>query len=175
MTEPLPMPPSPGVPAIHHRPAHLGRRFHQICQAAIAEALAEHDLVSLEYGMLATLAEEPGIDQRRLAEAMGIDRNSASQMVEALAGRGLVAREVDPQDRRARVLHLTDAGRDLRDRTRPLMLAANARVLQPLAPAERDTFLALLLRVVDHNEALARPGAGRRPRRTSPRTPEEIA
>jgi DNA-binding MarR family transcriptional regulator len=167
--------PRPGVPEIHRRPAHLARRFQQICQAAIADALADQGLVSLEYAVLATLAEEPGIDQRRLAEAIGIDRNSASQMVDALAGRGLLQRDVDPEDRRARVLHLTEAGRARRDRTRPLLLAANARVLAPLAPAERETLLGLLLRVVEQNEALARPGAGRRPRRHSPHIREEVA
>jgi DNA-binding MarR family transcriptional regulator len=167
--------PKPAVPELHRRPAHLARRFQQICQAAIADALAGQGLVSLEYGVLATLAEEPGIDQRRLAEAMGSDRNSTSQMVDALAGRGLIQRDVDPEDRRARVLHLTEAGRALRDRTRPLMLAANARVLEPLGAAERETFLALLLRVVEQNEALARPGAGRRPRRPNRQIREAVA
>ena len=106
---------------------------------------------------------------RRLAEAIGIDRNSASQLVEGLERRGLIAREVDPQDRRARVLHLTGQGRTLRDRVRPRMLEANARVLEPLASWEAEAFLALLVRMVDHHEALARPGAGRRPRRSSPK------
>lgn len=164
--------PTATVPAIHQRPAHLARRFNQLCQALIAEALEEEGLANTEYPALATLAEEPGIDQRRLAEAIGIDRNSASQLVEALERRGLIARDVDPQDRRARVLHLTAEGRAARDRTRPRMLQANDRVLEPLAPWEREAFLALLVRIVDHHERLARPGAGRRPRHPSPRTPK---
>lgn len=152
------------VPAIHHRPAHLARRYNQACQAHVAAALAGQGLVSIEYGALASLAEEPGIDQRRLAEALGIDRNSAGQIAEALAQRGLIRREVDPADRRGRHLFLTDAGRALRDAVRPAMLAANARALEPLDPAERDMFLRLLIRLVDHHEAVAQPGAGRRPR-----------
>jgi DNA-binding MarR family transcriptional regulator len=158
-----------GVPTLHRRPAHLVRRLNQICLALIAQALEDDGLVNVEYAALATLAEEPGIDQRRLAEAIGIDRNSASQLVEGLERRGLIARDVDPQDRRARVLHLTGQGRTLRDRVRPRMLEANARVLEPLASWEAEAFLALLVRMVDHHEALARPGAGRRPRRSSPK------
>jgi DNA-binding MarR family transcriptional regulator len=162
-------PPHVGVPAIHQRPAALGRRFHQICQALVAEALEEERLANIEYPALAALADEPGIDQRRLAEAIGIDRNSASQLADALERRGLIAREVHPEDRRARVLHLTDEGRAVRDRARPRMLEANNRVLEPLAPWEREAFLALLVRIVNHHEVLARPGAGRRPRRCSTR------
>lgn len=152
------------VPAIHHRPAHLARRYNQACQAHIGAALAGRDLANIEYAALATLAEEPGIDQRRLAEALGIDRNSAGQVAEALARRGLIRREVDPADRRARHLVITEEGRALRDTVRPAMLAANARALEPLDDAERDTFLRLLIRLVDHHEAVAQPGAGRRPR-----------
>jgi DNA-binding MarR family transcriptional regulator len=156
------------VPPIHHRPAHLARRYHQACLAHVALALAGHGLVSIEYGVLATLAEEPGIDQRRLAEALGIDRNSAGQVAEALAQRGLIRREVDPADRRARCLFLTEEGRLRRDTARPDMLAASARMLDPLDAAERDAFLGMLLRLVEHHEALARPGAGRRPRHMPP-------
>jgi DNA-binding MarR family transcriptional regulator len=159
------------VPPIHHRPAHLARRYHQACQAHVAAALAGHRLVGAEYAALATLAEEPGIDQRRLAEALGIDRNSAGQVAEALAARGLIRREVDAADRRARHLFLTDDGRALRDAVRPAMLAANARVLEPLDAAEQDAFLRLLIRLVEHHEAVAQPGAGRRPR-SHPRTGE---
>ncbi|WP_237217349.1 MarR family winged helix-turn-helix transcriptional regulator [Falsiroseomonas oryziterrae] len=158
-------PPLPaGVPPVHHRPLHLVRRLQQIGAALLAETLRPHGLFGLEYGVLATLAEEPGIDQRRLAEAMGVDRNSAGQMVEALEARGLLTREVDPADRRARVLRLTASGVALRNAVRPAMLSVNARLVEPLPQAERDAFLSMLLRVVDHHEALARPGAGRRPR-----------
>jgi DNA-binding MarR family transcriptional regulator len=159
--------PTATVPAIHQRPAHLARRFNQLCQALIAEALEEHGLTNIEYPALATLAEEPGIDQRRLAEAIGIDRNSVGQLVATLERRGLILRTVDAQDRRARVLHLSTEGRAARDRTRPRMLEANARILEPLAAWEREALLALLLRVVHHHESRARPGAGRRRRPTT--------
>ncbi|MFL6975433.1 MAG: hypothetical protein ACJ8F2_26265 [Xanthobacteraceae bacterium] len=38
----------------------------------IAEALAGEEVVQLEYGTLLCLEIEPGVDQRRLAEAMGL-------------------------------------------------------------------------------------------------------
>jgi DNA-binding MarR family transcriptional regulator len=159
---------------IHRRPAHLARRYNQACQALIATALGRHELSNAEYPALATLAEEPGIDQRQLGETLGIDRNSAGLLAETLEQRGLIRREVHPADRRARRLFLTDEGRRRRDLARPDMLAANARALEPLDARERDIFLGLLERLVAHHEALARPGAGRRPRTAAP-LPGELA
>ncbi|MFL6929781.1 MAG: hypothetical protein ACJ8FK_07700, partial [Xanthobacteraceae bacterium] len=60
----------------------LARRFQLICATMIAEALAGEEVVQLEYGTLLCL--EPGVDQRRLAEAMGIDPSHASLMVDRL-------------------------------------------------------------------------------------------
>src|SRR5262245_53764420 len=68
---------SGGVP-IRRTPAPLARRFQQICATIIAEALGGTDLVQLEFAVLVFLEDVPGIDQRRLAEAMGIDRNNIS-------------------------------------------------------------------------------------------------
>ena len=130
----------------------------------IAEALAGEEVVQLEYGSLVCLEIEPGIDQRRLAEAMGIDPSNASLIVERLHSKGLIERRVKDGDRRARELYLTSKGRKLWRRIRPKTRAANERVLAPLAPRERELLLDLLIRVIEGNRAHARPGAGRRKR-----------
>jgi DNA-binding MarR family transcriptional regulator len=130
----------------------------------IADALAGEEVVQLEYGSLVCLEIEPGIDQRRLAEAMGIDPSNASLIVERLHSKELIERRVKDGDRRARELYLTSKGRKLWRRIRPKTRAANERVLAPLAPRERELLLDLLIRVIEGNRAHARPGAGRRKR-----------
>jgi DNA-binding MarR family transcriptional regulator len=130
----------------------------------IAEALAGEDLVQLEYGSLVCLDIEPGIDQRRLAEAMGIDPSNASLIVDRLHSMGLIERRINGADRRARELYLTPKGKKLWWRINPRTRAANEQVLAPLAPTEREVFLDLLIRVIKGNWAHARPGAGRRKR-----------
>jgi DNA-binding MarR family transcriptional regulator len=130
----------------------------------IAEALAGEEVVQLEYGSLVCLEIEPGIDQRRLAEAMGIDPSNTSLIVDRLHSKGLIERRIKGADRRARELYLTPKGKKLWRRLRPKTSAANERVLAPLAPAERELLLNLLIRVIEENRAHARPGAGRRKR-----------
>jgi DNA-binding MarR family transcriptional regulator len=131
----------------------------------IAEALAGEEVVQLEYGTLLCLEIEPGIDQRRLAEAMGIDPTNASLIIERLHSRGLVERRVKETDRRANALYLTTKGKALWRRLRPETSAANERVLAPLTQSQRELFLDLLILLIEGNRTHAIPGAGRRKRR----------
>jgi DNA-binding MarR family transcriptional regulator len=142
----------------------LARRFQQVCAAMVAEAIAGEDLVQLEYGSLIAIEIEPGVDQRRLADAIGIDPSNACLIVDRLHSMGLIERRINDADRRARELYLTPKGKALWRRLHVKAGAANERVLAPLAPAERELFLDLLIRVIEGNRAHARPGAGRRKR-----------
>jgi DNA-binding MarR family transcriptional regulator len=147
---------------IQPTPSALARRFHQICATVVAETLAEEGLTPLQYAVLAYLYVQPDVDQNGLAARLGIDRASTSQLVDHLETSGLVDRRINGNDRRGRLLRLTPHGTKLRERLQPIGRAAEARILKPLSPDERETLIALLVRVVAANEVYARPGAGRR-------------
>ena len=153
-----------GGPPIPRRAPPLARRFQQICASRVAEALAGEDLVQLEFGTLIALELEPGVDQRRLADAMGIDPSNASLIVDRLHSKGLIERQVNDSDRRARNLYLTQKGRAVWRRLRGKTKVATDRILAPLDSAERELFLDLMIRVIEGNREHARPGAGRRKR-----------
>jgi DNA-binding MarR family transcriptional regulator len=154
-----------GIP-IRRITAPLVRRLQQICVAMISEALAGSDLVQLEYAVLAFIDDVPGIHQHTLSEAMGIDRNNVSVIVDRLEQRGLVTRSPGAEDRRARQLFLTSRGKALWRRYRLNVRAANERILSVLKPAERKLFVDMLVRLVQAHQVHARPGAGRRKRRS---------
>jgi hypothetical protein len=67
-------------------------------------------------------------------------------------------------ERRARLLRLTPRGEKLHRRLRPEAIGAQFRLLDCLAPNERELLLDLLVRVIEANRVLARPGAARRKR-----------
>ena len=161
------------VPPAHRVPAHLARRFHQICLGAVAEVITPAGITPGEYAVLVATIDLPGLDQRRLAVRLGIDPVSTGQMIDRLEQAGLVERRVDPNDRRARLLSATRSGVRLRQRLRPPAMAAQERILAPLSPAERTIFLDCLARIVEGNESYARPGNGRRPPRRKPHVPRE--
>lgn len=159
-----------GTPPVHRVPAALARRFDQICVSTLAQALAGEDLTPLEFAVLRYVDEEPGIDQSGLCKRLGVDRNSTSLLVNRLESNGLIARRVNGDDRRARLLYLTPDGKRLHERVRPKTFAGWQRMLSVLKPAERELLLDLLVRLIEGNRILARPGAGRRkPKTTNPR------
>ena len=161
------IPKSP-VPLAHRHVAHLARRLQQICLGVISEALEPADLTPLQYAVLGSLDDAPGIDQRRLADRIGVDPVSAHQLLDELEAAGLVERRIAADDRRSRSLHLTRDGLKLRRSLRAPMMATQDRILGPISPEERARFVALLTRVIEGNESYARPGNGRRrPRRNS--------
>lgn len=167
-TEPLP------VLASHRVPAHLARRFHQICLGVTAEILDDQDITPIQWGVMAAILEEPGTGQKHIAKRVGIDPVTLGQMIDALEKKGLVKRQTDPGDRRGRQLFLTRRGTELRLRLRPSMLEAQERLLAPLTKTERAALLDMLARVVVANGSYARPGNGRqKPRKRSSSHPAD--
>ena len=164
---------SPDTIAPYRVPFPLSRQFHQICATVLAETLAGEDVAApLRFGALNCVCDFPGITQTRLGELLGADRTNVSQIVDELEAKGLITRLADPADRRAHKLRATQRGKSLRDRLVGPIDDAQARILAPLAAHERQLLIDLLARVVEANEEYARPGAGRRPPRKTPR-PEQ--
>jgi len=149
-----------GIP-VRRLPAPLARRFQQICVSMVADALSGAGVVQLEWAVLMFIDDAPGIDQSRLSQAMGIDRNSVSSILERHETKGLVERRINGADKRAREVYLTRKARDLQRRVQPKTRAANDRILAPLKSSERKLFIDMLVRLVEGNRVHARPGAGR--------------
>ena len=145
-------------------PMPLARRFVQICTSAMAQALDGEDLTPLQYGVLAYVWGEPDLDQASLASRMGVDRTNAGLLVEQLEAKGLVERRMAESDRRVRLVRLSERGKALHRQLAPGVLHGQIRLLDVLSARDRKSFLSMLVRVIDANEALARPGTGRRRR-----------
>jgi MarR family transcriptional regulator, temperature-dependent positive regulator of motility len=155
------------IPVRHRKIGPLSRRFFQVYLGLILEVLEPFELDPAFYSVLVELSDQPGIDQRSLGEALGIDRTTVGEIVDELERRGLIDRSIDPNDRRARVLCLTKKGDALRLKIRPQMQAAQERFVSPLAARERTLFLDLLYRLVAGNLDHEVTGGFRRQKRKS--------
>lgn len=165
---------SRGVPPNHRVPAHLARRFQQICLGIAAEVTGPAGLTPIEYTVIGALDDWSDVDQGTLAAMLGINNVTIHHMAHRLEAVGLVEQRIDPFDRRSRLLRLTPRGHALRQELRSAGRAAQERILAPLAPAERPLFVDMLTRLVEAHEAYARPGNGRR-RAPRPAAPEPLA
>lgn len=66
-----------------------------------------------QFGLLMQLHHKGACGMSEVSERFDITPAAASQLVDKLVQNGLVQREEDPQDRRAKLLNLTEKGRDL--------------------------------------------------------------
>ena len=130
---------------IHSMAGHLIRRLNQISTQIFASHMQRNglDLTPVQFAAMETVAAFPGIDQAGVAAQIAYDRATIGGVIDRLEQKGLVAREVNPKDRRARVLRLTKAGAGLLDRIRPVVAALQDEILAELQPDERAVFLDL--------------------------------
>jgi DNA-binding MarR family transcriptional regulator len=98
-----------------------------------------------QYGVLMALGEAGPLGQQHLAELVGVDPRNAVPIIDALAEQGLVHREVDPADRRRRVLDLTARGREVVGELASVGAEIERDLLSPLTPAEQATLRRMLL------------------------------
>ena len=119
--------------------------------------LDEHGLSMWAYVVLSRLGDEPLRGQAVLAQAIGADKTRIIDVLDDLQERGLIRREADPADRRARLLALTPAGRRTRDQVRRAIRREEQRVLKTLPPDERAVFLRALQRLAAHSAETQRP------------------
>jgi DNA-binding MarR family transcriptional regulator len=110
--------------------------------------LAGLDLAPSHTQILALLSEGIAGSQREIAGVLGLNEGRAVGLLDDLEERGLVAREVDPEDRRRRVVTLTAQGRRTVERVRRLGRDAEAETLAPLSEAEREQLRGLLRRLL---------------------------
>ena len=106
--------------------------------------LAARDLSMWDYVVLSRLAAAPAETQLSLAQAIGYDKSRLIGLLDELQGAGLLTREPDPKDRRAKVISLTAAGKSRQERARRDIRAMERRLLAGVDPADVDLLRKLL-------------------------------
>ena len=134
----------------------LIRRNHQIGLAIFAERFNGYDITPMQYSVLWTLLKADALDQATLAQAVALDRNTCSNILARLEKSGRISRRVDPNNRRTKLVSISDDGRKLMAELKKPMESVQSKILQPLSPAERRVFLELLSKLADSNNDLSR-------------------
>ncbi len=108
---------------------------------------ADLDFTSAEMRVLVTVIDHPGLRQAALAERLHIEPMTLCGHLDRLAGKGLIERRPDPDDRRAKLVHATAAGAPTLARLRAAIETVRAAPIAGLAPEEVRTLRDLLARV----------------------------
>ncbi len=151
----VPHPLAPVV-ALDAQPGFHIRRLQQIAVAIFLQETETSGITPVQYAALQTVVNQPGIDQRTLARAIGLDTSTVAGVIDRLEARALLQRNASPDDRRVRLLTPTDDGCALVAQVVPAMLRAQQRILAPLPTAEQAEFMRMLRTLVSANNELSR-------------------
>ncbi|MEK9723425.1 MAG: MarR family transcriptional regulator [Rhodospirillaceae bacterium] len=130
---------------VYEMAGHLIRRLNQTSTHIFATHMQRIglDLTSVQFAAMDAISCFPGIDQAGVAAKIGYDRATIGGVIDRLAQKGYITRDVSRQDRRAREVRLTADGARVFADVAPVVRALQDEILLGLDPAERATFLKL--------------------------------
>jgi len=131
-------------------PGHLIRRAQQAHNACWLAEFGQ-ELTGPQYAVLRIVGLEREATHARLGELAALDKATLSGVVDRLVRRGLLSTQPDPQDRRARRLVLTDAGRALERAARPRVRRVQTQTAQPVAAGDRGWLQGVLEQLAFRN------------------------
>ena len=130
----------------------LGHALYQLSE----ESLAAADLSFAQYRILMDLLFSerieacPGLNPSDLSERQGVTRNTVSSLIRNLEEDGLIARQLDAEDRRRFIIRLTDKGREKVQDHANRHFTMLSDCFGMLAPGEKETMIRLLRKLGEH-------------------------
>lgn len=124
----------------------LSRRWRKVIHAELAAT----GLTDATWTPLVYLdAGGDGITQKALAERVGLDTSTLVRLLDILSEREFIERRVDPNDRRARLIILTEAGKAEVARIKAQLIKVEAELLSGLDETEVAVMLQAFAKISD--------------------------
>ncbi|MEO1344883.1 MAG: MarR family transcriptional regulator [Pseudomonadota bacterium] len=101
-----------------------------------------------EFVILYCLRHMPGLVAQDICRVTGQPKNSISRAVSDLLKKGYVQRSIDPEDKRAKPLTLTEAGRTILDNLSPIVKVRQDAMRAALTDNEMAQFDRLIRKLV---------------------------
>lgn len=140
---------------IYSAPGHLIRRAQQILVSLFLEQTGGV-ITPVQFGVLAVLESQGELDQITLAQRLALDASTSGSALERVEKKGWIARRVHDEDKRRRLVRLTEEGRALLVELRDDVETVQHRLLDSLDPKERAVFMRLLAKLVNLNNDASR-------------------
>ncbi|MFA4914890.1 MAG: MarR family transcriptional regulator [Burkholderiaceae bacterium] len=119
----------------------VARAYRSVADRALAD-LDLSQATAWPIVMIGRLGE--GVRQGAVAEALGIEGPTLVRVLDQLVASELIQRHEDPSDRRAKTLHLTPAGRALREKVETVLIDVRRQVFADIDPADIEATLRVL-------------------------------
>jgi DNA-binding MarR family transcriptional regulator len=107
----------------------------------------EFGITRREWVILAILSTEEVINSSALASRAELTPPATSKAVSSLLTKGLLERNVDPQNRRVARINISTSGKDVYEQILPIVISINKYILEPISKDEIELLDSMLERM----------------------------
>ncbi|MFC5477277.1 MarR family winged helix-turn-helix transcriptional regulator [Massilia suwonensis] len=136
---------------------HASRAYKSMADK-VASGYSLSQATALPVLILGRLGQD-GVRPGVLADALGLEPSSLVRVVDLLIDSGLIERHEDPQDRRARILQLTEEGRTRAAQMEEALIPFRRSVFEGVSPQDIDACLRVLTSI---QARIGKPDSGDR-------------
>ena len=104
-------------------------------------------LTRSQWFVMAHLSRNEGLNQSALADILEIEPITLVHQLDRLENAGWIERRLDANDRRVRLLYLTELGREILGKMQAMGLETKAEAVSGLSAAEQDALIDTLTRI----------------------------
>lgn len=122
-------------------------RYSMVKKRIAAKYLKEEDLNTFESILLGIVYKKHQCSQDKIGEITLFDGASIARALKKLEDRGFVSRQPDPNNRRKKLVTITDAGQGLYDEVRKAFHKGNDAIFKDITSEEQTQLEKILMKV----------------------------
>lgn len=122
-------------------------RYSMIKKRIAANYLKKEDLNTFESILLGIVYKKQECSQDKIGEITLFDGASIARALKKLEDRGFVSRQTDPNNRRKKIVTITDAGQELYDEVRKAFHKGNDAIFKDITSEEQTQLEKILMKV----------------------------
>lgn len=138
--------------ALVEQPGFLFRRLASQSHALFHRLSGQDEITAPQLTLLGTLLRSGPLPQAELGRAVGIDKNTLTEMLRRMETRGLIGRSRHATDRRSLTIAITTEGAKRVEALAPAAMRVGAAMLEPIPAEHRALFLDCLRRLAEKIE-----------------------
>jgi len=127
---------------------YLANQMARLFAAGLHRRIQSIGLAPAQFMVLLELWELDGRTQSDLVGALDVEQATMANTLSRMERDGLITRRASAEDKRARLVYLTDRARKLEAQAKTAAKAQNAMALEGLSKAEVQAFLSLSRKII---------------------------
>ena len=118
---------------------------------------AEHgsNLTAEQFLVMDTLWDEGIMSQQEIADIILKDKNSVTKLIDALEKKGLVIRIAGEEDRRQKMIHLTEKAVEVKEAITKIAIESTDHIIKDIPKEELISFIKVLHKMADNIDSLS--------------------